>query len=193
MEYHSPRSTGQFNRSSNVVGLDEKRWQRRTHAGTRLLCIGVLGAAFGASTPFVADWVQRAAKSSSPVSIADTSFRRGIVICKGGDRRARKVTCLVDGDTGWEDGIKWRLDNIDTPELNSPGCSNERRKAIQAWDRLQELMNAGYKLVWVGSTGSYGRQLVRIRLADGRFAGTVLLAEGLAQPWPNTGNVWCGS
>jgi hypothetical protein len=26
---------------------------------------------------------------------------------------------------------------------------------------------------------------------DGRDAGDVLMAEHLAQPWPNRGNVWC--
>ena len=38
----------------------------------------------------------------------------------------------------------------------------------------------------------YGRTPVRVRLTDGRDAGAVLLAETLAQPWPNKGDVWCG-
>jgi endonuclease YncB( thermonuclease family) len=41
-----------------------------------------------------------------------------IDMCSGGDRAARKVTCLVDGDTGWERGVKWRLLDIDAPETH---------------------------------------------------------------------------
>ena len=48
-----------------------------------------------------------------------------------------------------------------------------------------------YRIEWMGSFGNYGRKLVHIRLADGRYAGRVLVQEGLAQPWPNSGNVWC--
>ena len=29
-------------------------------------------------------------------------------VCSGGNRAARKLTCIVDGDTGWENGVKWR-------------------------------------------------------------------------------------
>ena len=35
-------------------------------------------------------------------------------------------------------------------------------------------------------------QLAKVRLADGRDAGQVLIHEGMAQAWPNTGNRWCG-
>jgi len=34
--------------------------------------------------------------------------------------------CLVDGDTGWERGVKWRLTRVDTPEVSEPSCANER-------------------------------------------------------------------
>ncbi len=116
-----------------------------------------------------------------------------ISVCYGGNRQARKVTCLVDGDTGWEAGVKWRLYSIDTPELSNPDCNNERSKAIAARDRLRDLMRSGYSIEWMGSSGNYGRKLVRIRFADGRYAGRVLMQEGLAQPWPNAGNVWCNT
>ena len=29
-----------------------------------------------------------------------------IPVCSGGDRAARKLTCIVDGDIGWERGVK---------------------------------------------------------------------------------------
>jgi micrococcal nuclease len=103
-----------------------------------------------------------------------------------------RSTCLVDGDTGWERGFKWRLAEVDTPELGNPGCPDERRKALEARDRLQALMSSGYQLTRLGRRDKFGRELVRISLSDGRDAGHVLLAEGLAQRWPHSaGNVWC--
>jgi endonuclease YncB( thermonuclease family) len=191
VEYHSPRNTGQFNRRNNVVELEAKQTAKHTNGGVRLLCIGVVAAAIGASVPFGAKLLELTQQYASSPKASAVAFKSGIVICRGGDRKARKVTCLVDGDTGWENGVKWRLQNIDTPELNSPDCSNERRKATQARDRLRDLMNGGYHLEWTGSSGSYGRELVRIRLRDGRYAGDILKAEGLAQSWPNFGNMWC--
>ena len=116
-----------------------------------------------------------------------------IPVCEGGHRAARKVTCIVDGDTGWENGRKWRYMAIDTPEMpGHAGCRAEAEKAVAARDRLRTLMSSGYRINWSGRSGSYGRALVTITLADGRDAGNVLLGEGLAQPWPNSGNIWCG-
>jgi endonuclease YncB( thermonuclease family) len=101
------------------------------------------------------------------------------------------MTCLVDGDTGWELGVKWRLEHVDTPELTSPECQLEYQRALSARDRLRQLISAGYRIEWSGSSDRYGRALVRITLHDGRDAGDALLGEGLAQTWPNRANVWC--
>jgi endonuclease YncB( thermonuclease family) len=120
-------------------------------------------------------------------AFVESSWRTPIPICGIG----RRITCLVDGDTGWEDGRKWRLRNIDTPELSNPGCSAEYGVALRARDRLAALMGEGYRVVWSGRTDRYDRALVDVELANGSRADQVLLTEGLAQPWPNTGNVWC--
>jgi hypothetical protein len=102
-------------------------------------------------------------------------------------------TCLVDGDTGWQDGIKWRMQGIDAPEMNDKAeCSGEREKASASLARLIELMGDGYAVKASGRNDKYGRALVDVALRDGRDAGRVLMAEGLAQPWPNQGNMWCG-
>ena len=122
----------------------------------------------------------------TPVNAAELS------ICQGGDRKARKVTCLVDGDTGWENGVKWRLKNIDTPEYPPRAeCLAEQEAAKEATYRLLELMRNGYTIIPAEETGRYGRDLVNIQLENGRDVGELLIAEGLAQPWPNSGNVWC--
>lgn len=116
---------------------------------------------------------------------------QAIDLCDGGDRAARKVTCLVDGDTGWEKGKKWRMTGIDTPETFHPECPREKQIGMAATKRLQVLMSRGYTLKDEGKKGYYHRELVSVILADRRDAGEVLIREGLAQPWPNKGNIWC--
>jgi endonuclease YncB( thermonuclease family) len=113
--------------------------------------------------------------------------------CSGGDRAARKVTCLVDGDTLWQNGVKMRLLDIDTPETFEAQCDRERQIGKKATERLRVLMSKGYRLADSGTKDrtSDHRNLVRIVLSDGRDAGQVLVKEGLAQPWPNKGNRWC--
>lgn len=64
-------------------------------------------------------------------------------ICHGGHRADRHLTCIVDGDTGWEHGVKWRYEAIDAPEMPAHAeCRAEAAKALQARDRLRELMAA---------------------------------------------------
>lgn len=127
-----------------------------------------------------------------PLILLAASGLATIPVCEGGDRAARRLTCIVDGDTGWEQGRNWRYEAIDTPEMSGHAeCQAEIDRAIEARDRLRQLMSAGYRINWSGEVGRYGREIVTITLADGRDAGEVLISEGLAQPWPNTGNIWC--
>lgn len=101
-------------------------------------------------------------------------------------------TCLVDGDTGWQDGIKWRMQGIDAPEMDDKAeCPEERAKARASLERLTALMADGYSIRSSGRYDKYDRLLVDVVLKDGRDAGDALMREGLAQAWPNQGNVWC--
>ena len=80
--------------------------------------------------------------SATPLSVA---LGAGLGICTGPDRAARKLTCLVDGDTGWENGVKWRLQGVDTPEYAAnTECPEEPEQAAQATMRMLELMRGGY-------------------------------------------------
>lgn len=115
----------------------------------------------------------------------------GLPDCTGPNRAERRLTCLVDGDTGWERGRNWRYEGIDTPEISQPECERERALGHAATDRLRALMARGYRIEWLNRSGKYGRELATITLADGRDAGEVLIEEGLAQRWPNKGNIWC--
>lgn len=121
-----------------------------------------------------------------------SSPAHAVEICRGGNRAERKVTCVVDGDTIWQAGVKMRLLDIDAPEMHG-ACPAESAKARAATDRLVVLMSRGYSIADSGNKDrtSDHRSLVRILLKDGRDAGAVLISEGLAQPWPNVGNIWC--
>lgn len=87
-----------------------------------------------------------------------------------------------------------RLLDIDAPEMHGV-CEAETAMAGRSAERLAALMASGYSVEDSGRKDrtSDRRALVRIRLADGRDAGAALVEEGLAQPWPNRGNVWCDS
>lgn len=130
--------------------------------------------------------------SSNRFSTADLT---GTIAGSGGIAECGLIrrTCLVDGDTGWQDGTKWRLQGIDAPEMDDKAeCESERVKAVASLQRLTELMAPGYSIKGSGKNDRLGRALVDVTVKDGRDAGKLLIAEGLAQPWPNTGNVWCG-
>ncbi len=126
--------------------------------------------------------------------LAMAEYGRAIEECSGGDRADRKVTCVVDGDTLWERGKKLRMLEIDAPETFGAACDRERKIGEAAKNRLIALMNRGYRIDYSGNKDwtSDKRDLVHVILSDGRDAGTVLINEGLAQRWPNKGNVWCG-
>lgn len=130
------------------------------------------------------------------VLVFSTAAAAELPVCSGGNRAERRLTCIVDGDTGWHRGENWRLvgslGGVDTPEISRPGCAEEKRKGVAARDRLRELMGSGYEIAR-GKKDRYERTLVTITLSDGRDAGDVLIAEGLAQRWPNRGNVWCAT
>ena len=123
--------------------------------------------------------------------IASPSF--AVEECHGGNRAARNVTCVVDGDTIWQSGVKMRLLEIDAPETFGASCARERLVGNAAKARLIELMAGGYRVEDSGGKDrtSDRRELVRVTLKDGRDAGLVLMSEGLAQRWPNKGNRWC--
>jgi len=85
------------------------------------------------------------------------------------------------------------MQGIGASEMNDEAeCGAERDKASAALKRLIELMADGYAVKASGRHDKYDRALVDVVLRDGRDAGRVLMADGLAQPWPNQGNPWCG-
>ncbi|RUX04297.1 thermonuclease family protein [Mesorhizobium sp. M2A.F.Ca.ET.037.01.1.1] len=109
-------------------------------------------------------------------------------ICGDGPR----VTCVVDGDTFWHQGVKIRIANIDTPELSPPRCEAERVKGEAAKRRLRELLNAGKFSLVAGwrDEDRHGRKL-RTVTRNGHSIGETLIAEGLARRWDGGRRNWC--
>ncbi|WP_258158976.1 hypothetical protein [Rhizobium sp. TH2] len=47
------------------------------------------------------------ARAAAAVLVAAVAMPvRAIDVCSGGNRAARKVTCIYDGDTGWQHGLE---------------------------------------------------------------------------------------
>lgn len=109
-------------------------------------------------------------------------------LCAEGPR----ITCVVDGDTFWLGGEKIRIADINAPETREAACPAERVLGEAAKRRLAELLGAGrFTLEIRGrATDRYGRAL-RVVGRDGRSLGSVLVAEGLAEPWRGKRSDWC--
>lgn len=101
-------------------------------------------------------------------------------LCHGG----RRVTCVVDGDTLWNEGVKYRLLDIDAPEssYDKARCGNERQRAAEATQLLQRLLRSGIVSMRQHGQDRYGRNLVTIDTSLGDVS-TVLLNAELAVPF----------
>lgn len=102
------------------------------------------------------------------------------------------TNCIVDGDTFWFAGDKYRIADIDAPETHPARCAKEAALGEAATERLQTWLNAGaFSLESAGrDTDRYGRKL-RIVKRDGTSFGSVLINEGLARPWEGSRRPWC--
>lgn len=101
----------------------------------------------------------------------------------------RRVTCVVDGDTFWHNRIKYRLADIDAPEVSKPQCGAEARQGQAATFRLAALLNAGHLELHTRGQDRYRRTLVTVT-RSGRSIGGQLVSEGLARRWGDRRG-WC--
>lgn len=103
-----------------------------------------------------------------------------------------RVTCVVDGDTIWLQGVNLRLESYDTPEPYNDICGGQAEIALakRASARLLQLLNGNAFTVETGGEDRYGRVLATIRVG-GTDVGDILIAEGLARRWPNGNEFWC--
>src|SRR3546814_20281222 len=80
---------------------------------------------------------------SLPATFADLSARAASTdplsarfgLCHRGGGR----DCVVDGDTFWFAGEKYRIDDIDTPEPHTPRCAEEAPRGAAATGRTTDI------------------------------------------------------
>lgn len=127
------------------------------------------------------------AASRSPGRTSDRMSARFGLCHSGGGR-----DCVVDGDTFWFAGEKYRIADIDTPETHPARCAEEAALGKAATGRLHDWLNDGaFSLESAGrDTDRYGRKL-RIVTRGGTSVGSVLVNEGLARPWEGARRPWC--
>lgn len=125
-------------------------------------------------------------RSSGPTT-QDVAVARFAICHTGGGQN-----CVVDGDTFWFAGEKYRIADIDTPETHPPRCAEEAHLGRAATERLQHWLNAGaFSLEGIGrDTDRYGRKL-RIVTRGGVSVGDVLVSDGLARRWEGRRRPWC--
>lgn len=101
---------------------------------------------------------------------------------------------VLDGDTIDDRacGVRYRLANIDAPEMEAR-CGRERGRAELARVTLKRLVSAAHSVEVRRTfrTDMYGRR-VAFLLLDGQDAGAMLIARGLAVPWKGARRRWCG-
>jgi endonuclease YncB( thermonuclease family) len=111
----------------------------------------------------------------------------------GGEVAASAAVRVIDGDTFDYGGVRVRIADIDTPEVNGR-CAYETGLAARATGRLDALLAAGPFELHPSPDGRdedrYGRKL-RIVTRDGRSLGDMLVAEGLARTWSGRREPWC--
>ena len=120
---------------------------------------------------------------------AATSPATAMPICSWGPRE----TCVVDGDTVWVDGTKYRFEEIDTPEKGElADCPQEALQAAEATERLAEILSENEFTIVASGEDRYGRRLARFMIGA-KSAGEMLVDEGLARPWRGKTEEWGGA
>jgi micrococcal nuclease len=173
---------GEFRRRKRIQSLT--RLWGQTAPGVVLLLMAVLavfiltGKPPGVAAPAPFDG------TGSTVAVAGGDF----TLC--GRRRDR---CVIDGDTIRYDGVRIRIEDIDTPETHDPKCGSELALGQRATRRLLDLVNAGpFEIVYTGGRDHdrYGRELRRLE-RGGKSLGDILVEEGLARRWDGARHPWC--
>lgn len=164
------------------IGRRRRRWGR-VQAQAFLLVVTAAGMGLAALPKDGLSWLL-GEPAVTVASVAAISFSA----CTNGVR----TTCVVDGDTFWLNGDKFRIADVNTPEVGEPQCSAEAALGQRAAMRLQELLSAGpFELRPVDrDEDAFGHKL-RIVEREGQSIGQVLVAEGLAYAWQGQRKGWC--
>jgi endonuclease YncB( thermonuclease family) len=126
-------------------------------------------------------------------SFADPLSSPTALPTEGGQIASPAAVRVIDGDTFDYDGMRVRIADIDTPEVNGR-CAYETELAARATRRLDALLREGAFELYPAPDGRdedpYGRKL-RIVARGGRSIGDMLVTEGLARTWSGRRGPWC--
>jgi len=121
-----------------------------------------------------------------PTAFANPAPRFGL--CSTGSG----ANCVIDGDTFWNQGVKIRVADIDSPETHPPRCMREADLGRRATLRLQELLNQGpFQLETKSRDEDRYRRKLRVITRDGQSLGLLLVNEGLARGRTGKRQSWC--
>lgn len=130
----------------------------------------------------------RVASSPGYPGTEGDSFAARFSICHSGGGR----DCVVDGDSFWFAGDKYRIADIDTPETHPARCAEEAALGDAATERLHGWLNDGaFRLETVDRDSDIHGRKLRVVTRGGTSVGSVLVAEGLARPWEGRRRPWC--
>jgi micrococcal nuclease len=88
--------------------------------------------------------------------------------------------------------VSYRLENIDTPEINGQ-CAYEKRLAAEARKAVTDLLrppNARIRLHLTGQIDPYGRPLAKVSVNE-EDLGQKLIRANLARVWDGARHPWC--
>ncbi|WP_306117798.1 MULTISPECIES: thermonuclease family protein [unclassified Roseitalea] len=154
----------------------------RRPGGLSIAAMLAVALATGAAVALVIGSRTLAPLSPQPASMARVT---PMPICGA----ARRVNCVVDGDTIWFRGEKIRMQGYNTPEMRG-ACAHERALARRAQQRLSEMLSSAQLSIERTGTDRYGRTLARVAIPRGDV-GTILIGEGLAHVWQGYQQDWC--
>lgn len=184
--HKTPANVVRFERGpSQRTQNKSKSWWKANWAIALLLTAPVVGLGVAWLS-----WTDPTQISSllSPISSASEQYQVSFDRCDG----PKRVTCVVDGDTFWLKGDKYRIADINTPEISNSNCSAEAELGERATSRLIGLLNDGdFSLQKIDrDEDKFGRKL-RIVTRRGQSIGETLIAEGLAERWSGRRRSWC--
>lgn len=110
---------------------------------------------------------------SAPAAAAD------FVLCHRGKPSA---ACVVDGDTFWMGGEKFRPLGLEAPEMGPPKCDAPAVLGPASRDALLELLNSGEIGLERHGLDPFGRTLATVSVGGIDIAQT-MIAAGLARPY----------
>lgn len=174
---------------SDIVRLAGASARRRRNVRMPFLAVALGFAVAGTAATVAVDAVLPDSETPLAAGAPAATHIARFEPCGAGAR----ITCVIDGDTIWFEGVKIRLADIDAPEISEPRCAGEAALGRRATRRLVALVNEGpFEIAredWPDKD-RYGRRL-RVLRRDGVSLGETLVAEGLAVRWGNGRPDWC--